>query len=100
MRSPSRTPSLGVKVRRASLSTAALVVAIATGFAGCFMMLLAFVNISLYSQAVFVEPNGMVLHLELAVFAAGVVANLIVALGGTRSSARSVESASSPALET
>ena len=62
------------------MATAALVVAVATGFAGCLMMFLAFVNIAMYAQAVFIEPNAIILHLELAVFGAGIVANLIVAL--------------------
>jgi hypothetical protein len=54
--------------------------AIATGFAGCLMMFLAFLNVVTYGQAVFIEPNAIVLHLELVIFAAGAVANLIVAL--------------------
>jgi len=52
--------------------------AISTGFAGCIMMVYAFIYIIMYGHAIFVEPNTMLADLELSVFAIGGISNLAV----------------------
>jgi hypothetical protein len=58
-----------------SLPPKAELFAVSTGLAGCLMMVLAFLYIVLYGQITFIEPNSLISHLELAVFAVGVAAN-------------------------
>ena len=43
------------------------------------MMVLGFVYVIVYGQAVFIEPNWMLSRLELGIFAAGGMANIFAA---------------------
>ena len=44
------------------------------------MMVLGFVYVIMYGQAVFIEPNWMLSRLELGIFALGGLANILAAL--------------------
>ena len=48
------------------------------------MMVLAFLYIIMYGEAVFVEPNSLLSRVELGLFATGVVANVAAALAVLR----------------
>ena len=54
--------------------------AVSTGFAACFMMILAFLGIVFFGEARLIEPNPNVSILELVLFVAGGASNLAVAL--------------------
>ena len=54
--------------------------AVSTGFAACFMMILAFLGIVFFGEAHLIEPNSNVSILELVLFVAGGASNLAVAL--------------------
>lgn len=56
------------------------ILAVSTGFAGCLIMVLAFLYIIMYGEAVLIEPNWMLSRFELGIFAVGGMANIFAAL--------------------
>lgn len=58
--------------------------AVATGLAGCAMMVLAFFYIIMYGSVVFIEPNAVISHTEFVVFVVGLVANIALGYKVTR----------------